>query len=69
MTAYTVLLVSAILLPGHSTPALFVTAAGLMLLLFIGIRNAWDIVTYVALEILRQGRNETERQTHGDEPA
>jgi hypothetical protein len=69
LSTYTVLLVSAILLPSHPTPALFVTAAGLMLLLFIGIRNAWDIVTYVALEILRQGRTESEQQTPGDEPA
>jgi hypothetical protein len=69
LSAYTVLLVSAILLPSHPMPALFVTAAGLILLLFIGIRNAWDIVTYVALEILRQEHTETEQQTPGDEPA
>lgn len=29
--------------------ALFVTAAGVVLLMFIGIRNAWDIVTYIAV--------------------
>lgn len=29
--------------------ALFVVAAGIVLLLFIGIRNAWDIVTYIAV--------------------
>ena len=29
--------------------ALFVVAAGVVLLLFIGIRNAWDIVTYIAV--------------------
>jgi hypothetical protein len=69
LAAYTVLLLSALLLPSHPMPALFVTAAGLMLLLFIGIRNAWDIVTYVALEILRQEHTETEQQTPEDEPA
>jgi hypothetical protein len=69
LSAYTVLLVSAILLPSHPTSALFVTAAGLIMLLFIGIRNAWDVVTYVALEILRQGRTETDQQGGQDEPA
>jgi len=29
---------------------LFVIAAVTMLLLFIGIRNAWDVVTYTAFE-------------------
>jgi hypothetical protein len=29
--------------------ALFILAGGVVLLLFIGIRNAWDIVTYVAI--------------------
>jgi len=69
LSAYTVLLVSAILLTSHPTPALFVTAAGLMMLLFIGIRDAWDVVTYVALEVLRQGRTEPDQQAPGDEPA
>ncbi|HEY9180569.1 MAG TPA: hypothetical protein VIO32_07600 [Candidatus Baltobacteraceae bacterium] len=30
-------------------PALFVLAAGVVLLMFIGIHNAWDIVTYIAV--------------------
>ena len=33
----------------HPTSALFVIAATALLLLFIGIHNAWDTVTYVAL--------------------
>ena len=47
------LLVAALLLPVHSTPALFVIAAATMLLLFIGIHNAWDNVTYAAIELAR----------------
>jgi hypothetical protein len=31
-------------------PALFVIGATALLLLFIGIHNAWDTVTYVAVE-------------------
>ena len=50
LVSYTTLVVAAMLLPGHPAPALFVIAAGTMLLLFIGIHNAWDVVTYTALE-------------------
>ncbi len=31
-----------------SVDALFVLAGGVVLLIFIGIRNAWDIVTFIA---------------------
>jgi hypothetical protein len=47
LVSYTALVVAAMLLPSQPTPALFVIAAGTMLLLFIGIRNAWDLVTYL----------------------
>ncbi len=50
LVSYTALVVAAILLPSHPAPALFVIAAGTMLLLFIGIHNAWDVVTYTAFE-------------------
>ncbi len=50
LVSYTALVVAAILLPSHPVPALFVIAAGTMLLLFIGIHNAWDVVTYTAIE-------------------
>jgi hypothetical protein len=45
---YASLLVAAIVFPSQPLPALFVIAAVTMLLLFIGIRNAWDLVTYTA---------------------
>jgi hypothetical protein len=51
LVSYTALLVAAIVLPGHPAPALFVIAAAILLLLFIGIHNAWDNVTYIALEL------------------
>jgi hypothetical protein len=57
LVSYTALVVAAILLPGHPAPALFVIAAGTMLLLFIGIHNAWDVVTYTAFE--RSGPQDT----------
>jgi hypothetical protein len=50
LVSYTALVVAAILLPSHPAPALFVIAAGTVLFLFIGIHNAWDVVTYTAIE-------------------
>jgi hypothetical protein len=47
--AYGALLVAALVLRRHSHPALFVVAATALLLLFIGIHNAWDTVTYIAV--------------------
>ncbi|MFL5666577.1 MAG: hypothetical protein ACJ8BW_35300 [Ktedonobacteraceae bacterium] len=51
LVSYTALVVAAILLPGQPEPALFVIAAATVLLLFIGIHNAWDTVTYTAIEL------------------
>ncbi len=53
LVSYTALVVAAILLPGHPAPALFVIAAGTVLLLFIGIHNAWDNVIYIAIDLSR----------------
>src|SRR6266702_4775115 len=50
LVSYTALVVAAMLLPGHPASALFVIGAVTLLLLFIGIHNAWDTVTYVAIE-------------------
>ena len=49
LISYTALVVAAILLPGNPAPALFVTGGATLLLLFIGIHNAWDNVTYVVI--------------------
>ncbi len=51
---YGALLAGAIMLLGIPVKALFVLAAGAALLIFAGIRNAWDIVTYIAIG-LREG--------------
>jgi len=53
LVSYTALLVAAIVLPGHPAPALFVIAAGTLLLLFIGIHNAWDNVLFIVIELSR----------------
>jgi len=51
LVSYSALLVAALLLPSHPAPALYIIAAATVLLLFIGIHNAWDNVTYIALEL------------------
>jgi hypothetical protein len=61
LVSYTALVVAAILLPGYPVPALFVIAAAAVLLLFIGIHNAWDNVTYIAIE-LTQPENKRQDQ-------
>jgi len=50
LIAYAALLVDGILLPGEAATCLFVVAGIALLLLFIGIHNAWDTVTYFAIE-------------------
>jgi hypothetical protein len=50
LISYTALVVAAILLPIYPGPVLFIIAAVTMLLLFMGIHNAWDVVTYLAIE-------------------
>ena len=44
--AYAVLAISAYAAHSHARPALFLVGAASLLLLFIGIHNAWDAVTY-----------------------
>ena len=60
LVAYGGLFVAAVVLPRYSKTALFVIAASSLVLVFIGIHNAWDTVTYVAID-LRQRPNEPER--------
>jgi hypothetical protein len=52
--AYPLLAVAALLLPRRSTPALFTIATVALVLLFLGIRNTWDMLTFNALMRLRE---------------
>ena len=47
--AYLTLLGGAIALPASAGAAMFVLAAAVVLLIFIGIRNSWDVVTYITV--------------------
>lgn len=50
LIAYTVILLAGIAIAPYPAQALFALGAGVILLIFLGIRNAWDTVTYIAVE-------------------
>jgi hypothetical protein len=56
---YVAIVAAAIRLPAVPTEPLFAIAAGTVLLIFIGIHNAWDVVTYISIE---QGRKDDENR-------
>lgn len=58
--AYTILVVSAYATRWHSREALFGVGAAVLLLLFIGIHNAWDAATYHVF-VTRGRKQEAER--------
>jgi hypothetical protein len=49
LVAYGAVSAGAIALATVPAQALFILAGGIVLLIFIGIRNAWDVVTYLAI--------------------
>jgi len=49
LAGYTVLAVSPFAAPTHTREALFAVGAAALVLLFIGIHNAWDTIAYQAL--------------------
>jgi hypothetical protein len=50
LMAYGSMLVAALVLHQHHAASLFVIGAAAVLLLYIGIHNSWDTVTYIAVE-------------------
>ena len=59
LLAYAANLVSAILLPRDPPPCLFVLGGAALLLLFAGIHNAWDGVTYIAERLRSQSEGKS----------
>jgi hypothetical protein len=47
LIAYAAILAAAVWLPSGTVPALFAVAGAMLVLLFVGIHNAWDTATYV----------------------
>jgi len=65
MVSYALLLVSGIFIARAPDPALFGVGGVSLLLLFIGIHNAWDSVLYIATSSRRRRQ---ERQPPGEPP-
>jgi hypothetical protein len=68
LVAYLALLVAATMLPSSSVTALFTIGGIAILLLFIGIHNAWDSVVYIALSRRQQPESQADRDARSDEP-
>jgi hypothetical protein len=69
LVVYAALVVAAILLPGSPEGALFGVAAVVLVLLFVSIHNAWDVVTYIAVETIERTWQQNERNEKQDPPA
>jgi uncharacterized oligopeptide transporter (OPT) family protein len=48
--ANVLLILAAFVLQKNPSPALYIVGSAMMLLLLVGIRNAWDMVTFLAVE-------------------
>jgi F0F1-type ATP synthase assembly protein I len=48
--AYSAVVLAAVLIRRYSMPSLFIVGGAVLLLLFIGIHNAWDTVTYIVVQ-------------------
>lgn len=66
VVAYALLVITAFLLPSNSALALFGIGAVLVLLLFTGIHNAWDVVTYLAIENIQSRHESGESKETGE---
>ena len=50
LLSYILLTLAAFVLRENPGLALYIVGSGMMLLLLVGIRNAWDMVTFLAVE-------------------
>jgi hypothetical protein len=57
VTAFLAVLAGGLMMSALTSQALFVEAGATLLLIFVGIRNAWDTVTFIAVELSDQDRN------------
>lgn len=67
LVAYAALLAVAIVFPRRPVPSLFVIGAVAVLLLFIGIHNAWDAVIYIARGRMQQPEESGQSPSAGTE--
>jgi len=60
LIAYTLLLIAGVFLRSYPREVLFVVGGATLLLLFIGIHNSWDTVTYIVVERLKKPKEPAE---------
>jgi hypothetical protein len=63
LIAYMALFVAAIVLQSDPATSLFVVGGTALLLLFVGIHNAWDSVVYIALHQRQQSEEHKEQES------
>ena len=66
--AYALLLVGAVILTSRETPALFMFAGMALLLMFVGIHNAWDTATFLVVQQLNSRQNSQQPSPPNDSP-
>jgi amino acid transporter len=62
LLANVLLIVSAFVLPKQPSSALYIVGLAMLLLLLVGIRNAWDMVTFLAVERAHSENKSTEQK-------
>jgi hypothetical protein len=67
--AHIVLLGAAVMLPRDPSRVLFVIGAAALLLLFVGIHNAWDAVIYITFERIRALKESGDESESRQDPA
>ena len=67
LISYAILVASACVAHFHERPALFGVGAAMVLLLFTGIHNAWDLVTHLVF-VRRRQQHEDEQANKPKEP-
>ena len=60
LLANILLILAAFMLPKNPSSALYMVGSAMMLLLLVGIRNAWDMVTFLAVERAHSENKSTE---------
>ena len=69
LIAYASIVGAAVAIPARAESALFVVAAASLLLVFIGIHNAWDTVTFITLTRVARPGSTTSSESDASEAA
>ena len=65
LIANILLIVAAFVLPKNPSSALYLVGSVMMLLLLVGIRNAWDMVTFLAVERAHSEKKSQDEKSSG----